>query len=334
MRKMKTLAAVLLIAALTLGVFAACGLSKKDPNPDDTTVPEVIEPKHSVAVLKGPSSLGAMQIMNTPTEYKTTVYTTPQEVAAQLTANKVDFAVLPLNMASTLYNVNGGDIALLNIGTLGVLYILERGNSVNSIADLKGKTVYSSGQGATPEFVLDYVLNENNLNPTKDLSVNWLPDHAALSSLLLTGGADIALLPEPNASIALAKDNTLRRAIDLNTAWSDVTDGGKLAMSGMVVRRSLLKEDPEAVKQFILDYASSVNYVNGNPAIAANLAVKFGLLEDEELAKTVIPKCNLVTISGAEMAKTARENLKVLFDANAKSIGGAMPKDNFYYIAD
>ncbi|MDR3345224.1 MAG: ABC transporter substrate-binding protein [Oscillospiraceae bacterium] len=328
MKKLKPLAAILLICALVLAVFAAC---ENNPNgeTDDPSNPAV---KIKVAVLKGPTGLGALQILDTPAEYDVTVASAPTEIPGLLTAGTVDIAALPLNLAATLYNKTSGNIVLLNVNTLGVLYLLERGGeTVSSIADLKGKTVYASGQGATPEYVLNFLLEKNGLDPKKDVTIEWVADHAALSAKLLAGGANIAVLPEPNVTTATAKDSTVRVALDLNKAWADATDGGKLAMGCVVVRKEFLKDNPDAVSKFVEDYTSSVHFVNGNPVQAGTLAAKYEILPDAALAQKAIPNCQLVSITGNDMKTIAAENLKVLFDADAKSIGGALPKDAFYY---
>jgi NitT/TauT family transport system substrate-binding protein len=327
-KKFKLITAILLICAVLLTVFAACK-DNSNPQPGDPTQPTT---KVKVAVLKGPTGLGALQILDTPTEYDVTVCAAPTEIPGLLTAGAADFAALPLNLAATLYNKTNGGVVLLNVNTLGVLYLLERGGeTVKSIADLKGKTVYVSGQGATPEYVLNYLLEKNKLDPKKDVKIEWVADHAALSAKLLAGEAGIAVLPEPNVSTVISKDATVRVALDLNKVWSDATDGGKLAMGCVVVRKAFLKDNPDVVSKFVEDYASSVHFVNGNPAQAAVLAEKYEIIPAAAIAQKAIPSCQLVNITGSDMKKIALENLQVLFDADAKSVGGALPKDAFCY---
>ena len=324
MKKIKLITVFVLICALVFVAFAAC--SKNEPqNPEQ---PEV---KPNVAVLRGPTGLGALQIMDTPEKYNVTVCAAPTEITGLLTSGTVDIAAMPLNMAANLYNKTDGSVVMLNVNTRGVLYLLERGSTVKSIADLKGKTLYASAQGATAEFLLNFLLEKNKLDPKKDLTIEWITDHAALSARLLAGNAAIALLPEPNVTTVLDRDDSLRVAIDFNDAWSDATNGNKLAMGCIVVRRAFLDENPNVVDRFIEAYTSSVHFVNGNPVQAGELAEKYDILPGAALAQKAIPGSQLVSITGKDMRDVAQSNLQILFDADAKSIGDAMPDNDFYY---
>ncbi|MDR0883472.1 MAG: ABC transporter substrate-binding protein [Oscillospiraceae bacterium] len=333
MKKFKVILPIVLALAALIAVFAVFATKDKPtPDPSDpsavATTPVPAE-KVNVAVLKGPTGLGALQILDTPDEYNTQVLAAPTDIPPLLVTKKVDIAALPLNLAATLYNKNS-DIVLLNVNTLGVLYLLEKGNTVQKIADLKGKTVYASGQGATPEYVLNYLLEGAKLDPKKDVKIEWLADHQALSLQLISGKADIALLPEPNVTNVLRKNKDLRVALDLNKAWEEAAEGGKLAMGCVVARKDFVKNNPEAVEKFINDYTSSVHFVNGNPAPAALLAVKYKIVDDAAIAQAVIPNCQLVSIVGADAKKVAEENFKVLFNANPASVGGKLPGNDFY----
>jgi NitT/TauT family transport system substrate-binding protein len=326
MRRFKTITALLLAVALVLAVFAACNDNSK---PEETPAAKI-----KLAVLKGPTGLGALQILDTPDEYEVTVCSAPDEVTSLITTGEVDIAAMPLNLAATLYNKTNGGITLLNVNTLGVLYLLQKGVEVKTAQDLKGKTIYASGQGATPEYVLNFLLEKNGLEPEKDVKIEWLADHAALAAKILAGGVELAMLPEPNVTTVLSKDSEVSIAFDLNDAWSQATDGGKLAMGCVAVRNEYLKSNAEDVERFINDYTSSVHFVNGNPAMAADLAEKYAIIPSAALAQKAIPNCQLVSITGSDMKDIAVENYDVLFAANPASIGGKMPGKDFYYGAD
>ncbi|MCL2023340.1 MAG: PhnD/SsuA/transferrin family substrate-binding protein [Oscillospiraceae bacterium] len=323
MRKTRTIA-LLLVFALLLGIFAAC----KDTLPGDRVTPDE---KVRLAVLKGPTGLGSLQLMEDTERYDVTICAAPAEVTGMLTAGTIDVAALPLNVAATLYNKGGGDIVLLNVYALGVLYIVERGDTINSIADLKGKTIHAPAKGSTTEMVLNFLLAANDLDPEEDLTIEWVADPAALNALVLTGDADIALLPEPNVTVVTSRDEDLRIAVDLNVAWEEASGGNRLAMGGLVARREFLNTNSEIVDAVIEDFTSSVHFANGNRAQAGVLAERHGIIADAALAENSILRSNLVSIVGEDMKKLTQDFLTVLFEADPVFVGGKMPGKDFYY---
>lgn len=330
-----------------------------EPTPD--TTPDVtpgttsdVEPTPDVvdtvpvrfAVLSGPTGVGAAKLladneagesMNT---YEVTVATDNTEIAGKLTNGELDIACMASNVAANLYNKSGGDVQALCLSTLGVLYILEGGEkgftaTIDDMSDLEGETVYATGQGANPEYVLNYLLTANGLDPAEDVEIIWKTAQE-VQTALLTGEAKFAMLPVPAATAVQvqAKKNESRdvlSVLDLTEEWNNVTDYGVLTMTTVVVRTEFAKENPQLVETFLEEYRASIEYVNGNVADAAELVAQFGIVPSAAIAKLAIPDCNLVYVAGEQMRDQIQGYYQVLYKASPDSIGGGIPDDAFYY---
>lgn len=331
MKNMKRMAALCLALVLTL-TAAACG-KKEEEQPQ-----EVTGEQYSVAALKGPTAMGLVKLMHDAeqedasfvNDYTFTLAASADEVAPLLIKGELDMACVPANLAATLYQKTEGQIVTLGINTLGVLYIVENGNAVRSMEDLAGKTIVASGKDSTPEYALNYLLEENGLSPMDDVIVDWKSEHSECVSALATGAATIAMLPQPFVTVAQSKIPDLRVALDLTQEW-DALDNGSALLTGVVVaRREVVESNPGAVDAFLADYAASVEWVNANTADAAALIGDYGIVE-ADVAEQALPYCNIVCITGTEMKDKLSGYLQVLCDADSASVGGAMPGDDFYY---
>ena len=240
-------------------------------------------------------------------------------------------ACVPANLAAVLYNKTEGEIEVLAVNTLGVLYIVENGESVQSIADLKGQTIVAAGKGSTPEYALRYLLSENGIDPDNDVTIDWKSEHSECVAALASGQATIALLPQPFVTVAQSKIEGLRMALDLTKEWDALGNGSSLITGVIVARREVVEENPAAVNEFLKEYAESVDWVNGNTADAAALIGEYGIV-DAAVAEKALPYCNIVCLTGEEMQQKLSGYLQVLADANADSVGGAMPEADFYYV--
>lgn len=316
---MKKILAFTLVLLFAVGMLA-CGKTAQEPK----------EPVR-VAALAGPTGMGLAYMMQDMTEdYQVEILTAPDQVTAKFISGEVDIAAVPINLASVLYTKTEGAAKVIAINTLGVLYLLENGNTVNSISDLAGKTVYSVGQGSTPEYILQYLLAANNL--TDSVEVTFIADNAELIAKLSDGSAEIALLPEPHVSIALAQNENARIALKVNDLWSSVCDT-QVVQGVYIVRKDYLESHKNQVDAFLKDAAASAEKVN-KEAHAPSVVVAQGIIGKEPIAQRAIPNCNICLITGDEMKANVSEMLKVLFAANRKSIGGAMPADDFYYVGN
>ena len=292
--------------------------------------------KISVGIIKGPTGVGMAQLMDqsmngkSENSYSFTVASSPDELVPKVMTGEIDIAALPTNVASTLWSKTEGKVEMLAVNTLGVLYMLENGDSVNSVADLKGKTIYTSGQGANPEYVLRYVLSENGIDPDNDVTIEFVGTNDELTAVLVSGTAQVAMVPEPSATAALSKLDSLRRALDMSEEWDKVSDTSSLMMGCVVARSEFIDEHPEAVKTFLEEYRESVEYCT-NVDEVAGYCVEQGIIPSIDIAKAAIPNCNIVYVDGADMKERISGYFGILFDSNPASIGGALPDDSFYY---
>lgn len=291
-----------------------------------------------VAALKGPTGIGMVRMMQQDAEreaphYAFTLSSAPEDVKAGLLSGEYDIASIPTNLAALLYSKAGAKISVLGINTLGVLYILENGDTVHSAADLAGKTLYATGQGSTPEYILRYILEKNGIDPTEDIDIEYLTEHAELATRMSAGEIVLGMLPEPNVTSALlgAGDQPLRIALDLTAEWEKIAAGTTITQGCIVVRREFAEEHPEEVEAFIRDYEASAAFTASDPDPTAALCEEFGVIPKAALAKKALPNCNVVFLTGAEMKTKLEAFLGVLFEADASSIGGKLPDDAFYY---
>ena len=240
-------------------------------------------------------------------------------------------ACVPANLAAVLYGKTNGAVEVLAVNTLGVLYIVENGDAVQSMADLKGQTIVAAGKGSTPEYALRYLLTENGIDPDKDVTIDWKSEHSECVAALASGQATIALLPQPFVTVAQTKIEGLRMALDLTAEWDKLDNGSGLITGVIVARRDVVEANPGAVDSFLQDYAASVEWVNANNADAAQLIAEHGIIEAAPVAEKALPYCNIVCITGSEMKDKLSGYLQVLADAEPSSVGGALPGDDFYY---
>ncbi len=284
-----------------------------------------------VAALKGPTAMGLVKLMsNAGDGYEFTLAASPDEVAPRLIQGELDIACIPANLAAVLYNRTGGEIVTLAVNTLGVLYIVENGNAIQSMEDLRGMTIAASGKGSTPEYALYYLLRQNGLEPDIDVTIDWKSEHSECVTALATGNATVALLPQPFVTVAQNQLEDLRVALDLTREWDALNNGSTLITGVAAARRAFVDEHPAAVAQFLDEYADSVAWVNANPADAAALIGAADIVP-APVAEKALPYCNIVCVRGPELAAILPGYLSVLHDAAPDSVGGALPESDFYY---
>ena len=311
------------------------------PQPTESETPVAdVDPLH-FTVLSGPTGVGASKLLSdvdsgvSGQTYEYNIAASNDELTSMLANGETDIATMASNVALNYYNKTNGSITVIALGTLGVLHILEGngGDSIHSVIDLMGKTILAPGQGANPEYILRYILTENGLDPDFDVNIEFYTDASEITTKLLSGEADCAMLPVPAATAAVAKSQgTVRSALDLTEEWQALDNGSQLVMTAVVVRTEFLNENPEAVDQFLVDYAASIDYVNGNIAEAAELVASYGIAPSAAIAAKAIPQCHLICITGDNMQRVIDGYYGVLYAANPNSIGGSLPDDSFYYV--
>ncbi len=318
------------IISLTLALALALGLLTAAAADETAAV--------RVASMKGPTSMGLVKLMNandngeSAQSYEFTLSGTANEIVPLLTRGELDIAMVPCNLASVLYNNTQGKVKVLAVNTLGVLYIVESGEEIQSVADLAGKTVYSTGKGTTPEFALNYILAQNGLDPEKDLTIEFKSEATEVLAALTGDAAGIGVLPQPYVTAALTQNESLRVALDLTEEWDKVSEDSRMITGVAVVRAAFAEENPEAVATFLEEYAASVEYVNANIEEAAQWIADLGIVAKAPIAQKALPACNIVYIDGEEMKTAVSGYLAVLFDQNPEAVGGQLPDEAFYCI--
>lgn len=355
--KHKKLLALLLALSMAFAL-TACKKSAEEPSvsPSDS-VTESAEPAETpsaepsapamgedvrLAVLSGPTGIGAAKLLSDSdadaavNHYAYTIAADNSELVAGLTgsAPAFDIATVASNVAVNLYNKTDGGVKIIALGTLGVLHILESGGNetVSSVADLAGKTIWAVGQGANPEYVLRYVLSENGLDPDKDVTILFA-DASEVTQKLMTGEAEVAMLPVPAATAAIIKsEGKVRAALDMTEEWDALNIGSQLIMTAVVARTEFIEQHPDAVAVFLEEYAASIDYVNTNMDDAAELVAGFGITPSAPIARQAIPQCHLTYIAGKDMGPAISGYYDILWQADPAAVGGSLPDDGIYYV--
>lgn len=351
---MKRLFSILCFLALTASLLAGCSPTDDSAEIDaqmDNTAPQQATDVSSesaqepvdidIMALKGPTAMGMVQFMDqadtgalTDNNYRFQITAVTDEVSAALGKGEVDIAAIPANLASVLYNNTDGAIQVLAINTLGVIYIVENGETIQSVEDLRGKTIYASGKGTTPEYALNYILSQNGIDIAADVTIEWKSEQAECLAALLADEQAIAMLPQPFVTTAQAQSEELRVALDLTEEWDKLQAGSEtpstLVTGVVVARREFVEQHPEAVSAFLDHYQASVEYVNANVKDAAQLVGQYDIVP-AQVAEKALPACNITLIEGAQMQEKLSGYLSVLLEQNPQSIGGGLPGQDFYY---
>ena len=359
--KLKKQLSLLLCGALMVSALAGCGnggSSSSAPGSDSTSGSQAASSTGDSSAaayelpdfmaLSGPTGVGAAKLMAdnenvtaeavangeiNPSISSAVVEADNQVVSSALINGDADIAAVATNVAATLVNKNPESIQVLAVNTLGVLYILEKGDTVTSMADLAGKTVYATGEGANPQYVLNYLLTENGVDPA-DVDIQWMTAQE-VTAQMVSSEDGICMLPVPAATALMIQDSGVREALSLSEEWSTVSDG-ELAMGCIVARTDYIEENPQGVEAFLSAYEDSIAYMSDpdNLEDAAELVAQYNITANANIAKAAIPQCNLVCLTGDEMKSVLEAYYQVLFDADPTSIGGALPYNSFYYGAE
>lgn len=298
------------------------------------TIGEASDDVLRVGSLKGPTTMGLVNLMSevesgAKNGYSFEMQSQPDVIMSELVSGKLDIALLPANVAAVAYNKTNHGVSAIDINTLGVLYCVTGDENIKSVKDLAGKTVLSTGQGASPEYVLNYLLEKNGVT---DCDVQFKSEATEIAALLKQDPAQIAILPQPFVTVATAQNDQLKVAFSLTDEWKSVSPDSKLLTGVTVVRNEVLENRAAEVDQFIADHQASTEKATTDVDATAELVAKYGIIAKAPVAKKALPNCNIVAIAGDEMKTDLTGYLQVLFDANPKSVGGTMPDDDFYYI--
>ena len=348
---MKKILSLLLAFSLALSL-AACGGSASSAassaavsevassaaasEEEEAAAPLSVTEPLRIAGLKGPTTMGLVNLLSmeqagtAAMDYDLQLYGAADEIVPLLIKGELDMAAIPANLAATLYQKTNGGIQAVAVNTLGVLYVVEQGDTVHSMADLKGRTILSTGKGTTPEYVLRYLLTANGLDPDKDVDIQYYSEATEVTAQMATTQDAIAVLPQPYVTAAGLKDDTLRVALDLTAEWDKVADT-QLITGVTVVRKAYAEEHPDVVAAFLADYAQSVNAANTDLDGTAALCEEQGVVAKAAIAKKALPNCNIVCLTGEELKADVSGYLQVLYDADPAAVGGTLPGEDFYW---
>ena len=372
--KKKTRFTKTLALALTLGLLcsglAGCGQARNSGNTAESLATESTQPTSGtqtgesmeaatesteataenadadgtlirVASLKGPTSLGLLFLMDkankgeTANTYEFRMATGADEILPLMVKGDLDIALIPANVASVLYHKTQGGVEVIDINTLGVLYMVSGEDGLADFTDLKGKTIYLTGKGTTPDYVLQYLLNANGMS-VDDVTLEYKSEATEVASVLAEDPTAIGLLPQPFVTAACMQNDALKVIFDLNEEWNKVqgASGSSMVTGVTVVRKEFLEENEEAVKAFMEEHKASAEAINADPATGAALAVEAQIVAKEPIAQKAIPDCNITYMDKAEMKQALSGYLDVLFHQDSQSIGGGLPESDFYYDAE
>lgn len=325
-------------SAVSSTVVSEAASSAAASEEEEAAAPLSVTEPLRIAGLKGPTTMGLVNLLSmeqagtAAMDYDLQLYGAADEIVPLLIKGELDMAAIPANLAATLYQKTSGGIQAVAVNTLGVLYVVEQGDTVHSMADLKGRTILSTGKGTTPEYVLRYLLTANGLDPDKDVDIQYYSEATEVTAQMASTQDAIAVLPQPYVTAAGLKDDTLRVALDLTAEWDKVADT-QLITGVTVVRKAYAEEHPDVVAAFLADYAQSVNAANTDLDGTAALCEEQGVVAKAAIAKKALPNCNIVCLTGEELKADVSGYLQVLYDADPAAVGGTLPGEDFYWAA-
>jgi len=314
-----------MIVILTILMMAGCGAKK-----ESTSI--------RIGALKGPTTMGLVKLMDdannakTANEYSFTMAAGADELLPKMISGDLDIALVPANVAAVLYNKTNGGIKVIDINTLGVLYAVSGDDSITEVSDLKGKSVFLTGKGTTPDYVTQYLLQANGID-IEDVAIEYKSEATEVAAMLKERPDSVGILPQPFVTAACMQNESLNVVLDYTKEWNEISNesGSRLVTGVTVVRSEFLSEHEDAVKEFLSEHKASAEYINANPEDGAKLVVSTGIIEKEPIALKAIPLCNITYIDGKDMKDSLSGYLSVLFNLDPSTVGGALPDEDFYY---
>ena len=357
--KKRKMTAIISALAVSAGLLAGCGgssnattaaptseaateaVSAAESSAEETTAAAAESESESVAAasaedavirvgaLKGPTSMGLVNMMDEHPEYSYTMETAADAITAGIVSGDLDIALVPANLASVLYNKTQGGISVIDINTTSVLYIVSSDENLASMKDLAGKTVYLTGKGTTPDYVLQYLLAANDMS-ADDVTLEYKSEATEVASVLAEDPDAIGLLPQPFVTAACMQNDQLKVVLSLEDEWEKV-QSGSIVTGVTIVRNEFLSEHQDLVDEFLAAHEKSASEVNDNPAAAAEKIVELGIVAKQPIAEKAIPMCGITCITGDDMKASLSAYLEVLHGQAPESVGGTLPADDFYY---
>jgi NitT/TauT family transport system substrate-binding protein len=207
--------------------------------------------------------------------------------------------------------------------------MISDSDEIKEISDLKGKTIYSTGQATTPEYTLNYILEKNGLVPGEDVKIEYKSEATEVAALMTNTKGAVAMLPQPYVTTVLANNEQFKIVLDMTSEWDKISDGAPLITGVVVARTEVIEKNRVAFDEFLKEYEASTKYVNENVEEAANMLEERDVFK-AAIAKKAIPYCNIEFINGDKLKEKVSSYLEILYNANSNSVGGKLPKEDFY----
>ena len=330
----KKLLSLILLLCTVFPLCIGCSNDKSQTNGETDNQAAADSIDINIGCMKGPTAIGMIKLLSdsdndaSVNNYNYTIAGTADELSTMLIKGELDIAAVPCNLASVLYNKTEGEIVTVAINTLGVLYIVEAGQSINSVADLEGKTIYATGQGTTPEYTLRFLLSSAGLDPDNDVDIQYKSEASEVVAAL-TGNSDaVAMLPQPYTTVALNNNSDMRIALDVTAEWEKLSDS-TVVTGVLVARKSFIEENKAGFGTFLDEYKASTEYANTSIDDTATLLESYDIFK-AAIAKQAIPYCNVTFINGNDMKDKAYPYLQILYEQNPAAVGGSLEEGMFY----
>ncbi len=332
-------ALTLVTAAIAVVAFALCftllGCSSGG-NDQKTDLSEYASEADALRIgsMKGPTSIGLASMMDQE-QGQFTVVGAADELTPLLLQDQIDIALVPANVAAVLYARTEGQIQVIDVNTLGVLYGISVDESINNVEDLRGRTVYMTGKGTVPEYTFMALLAAANIS-TDEVTIQFCSEPTEVVAQISQHSDAVGILPQPYTTACTMKNDKLHTVLDLTEAWAQMTGGqkGDVVTGVTVAKTSTIEDHQGAIELFLQRHAASAEVAQNDPSAIVAKIVELGIIENETLAEQAIPNCNVVCYTGEEMRSALSGYLQALFDQNAEALGGALPGDDFYFMPE
>jgi NitT/TauT family transport system substrate-binding protein len=323
---------VVLLAAFALCfTLLGCASNNSDQKPDLSEYAEEADALR-IGSMKGPTSIGLADMMQQD-QGEFTVVGAADELTPLLLQDQIDIALVPANVAAVLYARTEGQIQVIDVNTLGVLYGISADENISNIEDFRGRTVYMTGKGSVPEYTFMALLDAAGISED-ELTIEFCSEPTEVVAQITKQNDAIGILPQPYATACTLKNENLHTVLDLTESWAEITGGqkGDMVTGVTVAKTSTIQDHEGAIELFLQRHEASTEVAVNDPSAIVAKVVELGIIENETLAEKAIPNCNVVCYTGEEMKEALSGYLDALFQQNAAALGGSMPGDDFYFL--
>lgn len=178
------------------------------------------------------------------------------EAISMLVTGRAQISLLPVTVGVKLA-ASGVDIKLAAVSMWNGFYFISTEKSIDDIKDLVGTVIYTlQAPGQTADTILRGALESRGYEVGRDVSIVYVGGAEAVQ-LLASGKAKLILVPEPFASLAEARVQSVIRSMPIEDLWESFNDRRiNIPTSGIFVSGSL---DRSVVESFLLLYQQSMS---------------------------------------------------------------------------